>query len=65
VAHVPSYLEGVETTFQNRDVIPLVPTRTTIDSAAAQLALQRFVFSHELDLSRLRRGAVQADGHIH
>lgn len=55
VPRMGGYLEGVRATFPCGQEISLVASTTTIDSAAAWLALEAFVFSHNLDIAHLKR----------
>lgn len=54
VGHSERYLEGVREAFTEDIGIPVVISTVTNDMAAIWLALEAFVYSRELDLSRLR-----------
>ena len=57
VGHAESYLAGARETFALDADIPLVPSTISNDMAAISLALEAFVYSRELDISRLRDAA--------
>lgn len=54
VGHSEGYLQGVREAFTEDTGIPVVPSTVTNDMAAIWLALEAFVYSRELDMSRLR-----------
>lgn len=54
VGHSEDYLQGAREAFTADTGIPIVPSTVTNDMAAIWLALEAFVYSRELDMSRLR-----------
>lgn len=54
VGHAASYLAGVRETFALDIDIPVMPSTVSNDMAAISLALEAFVYTRDLDISRLR-----------
>jgi predicted NBD/HSP70 family sugar kinase len=57
VGHAGIYRQGVSEVFSADTGIPVLPSTITNDMAAIWLALEAFVYSRELDLSRLKESA--------
>jgi predicted NBD/HSP70 family sugar kinase len=58
VGHADSYLQGAREVFTTDTGIPVLPSTITNDMAAVWLALEAFVYSRDLDLSRLREPTI-------
>lgn len=58
VGHADSYLAGVREVFATDSNTPIMPSTISNDMAAISLALEAFVYSHDLDISQFRDTAI-------